>query len=99
MISKAARLKQLRRLRELRLKKAAKSWRADGKLYVRKGLCPFCGSDYVEGMVDRPLIQCGNCQAQWAEITKLVGIEVARQPEALENLEEAPAKGSPMDKG
>ena len=50
-------------------------------------------------MYDRPLIRCGNCQAQWAEVTKVTGIEVARDPNPLEDLDEAPAKGSPMDRG
>ena len=90
----------------MRLKQAAKKYRADPKIYIRSGgsACPFCGVDDVEPDAwgahgHDPLIRCGNCQAQWAEVNKLVGIEVAQQPNALEDLYEAPAKGSPMDKG
>ena len=82
------------------LKAASKKYRPDTKAYVRSGghECPFCGIDDVEAMHDRPLIRCGNCQAQWAEVTKVTGIEVAREPEPLEDLEEPPSKGSPMGK-
>jgi hypothetical protein len=80
------------------LKKVAKKYRPDTNAYIRSAgaKCPFCGSDDLE---HGELVRCGNCEARWADVTKITGIEVAVWPEPVEDLEEPPAKGSPMSKG
>ena len=80
------------------LEKTAAKYRPDVKSYLRsKGkACPFCGHDDLDPYPQAGVVRCENCQAMWADITEITGIDVAREPEPIEDLEEPPVKGSPM---